>query len=203
MSEPIENQPLAGQQKKRSMKTFYLLILVFILPFTMAVLLHFIDLKPTGKSYGNLVQPPKSLQIPTLKNLQGKAFKPEQWHKIWNVVTVDTTGCAEDCAERVHMLKQVHTSINKDIERVQRVLLVPADIGLQAYSDIQKKYPDLIILAGADAEMLKFSAEFDASKGNVFLVDPLGNLMMSYPDKFDPKGLRSDLSRLLKNSWAG
>ncbi len=198
MSEPIQDQ-----SKPRSMKTFYLLILVFVLPFTMAVLLHFIDLKPTGKSYGNLVQPPKSLQIPMLKDLQGKAFKPEQWNKIWNLVTVDATGCAEVCAARVHMLKQVHTSINKDIDRVQRVLLVPADIGLQAYSDIQKKYPDLVILVGVDAEMVKFSAEFDARKGNVFLVDPLGNLMMSYPDKFDPKGLRSDLTRLLKNSWAG
>jgi cytochrome oxidase Cu insertion factor (SCO1/SenC/PrrC family) len=120
MVELDQNAPAA-----RSMKTFYLLILVFILPFTMAVLLHFFDLKPGGKSYGNLVQPPKILQIPTLKDLQGKAFKPEQWNKIWNVVTVDATGCAEACAARVHMLKQVHTSINKDIERVQRILLVP------------------------------------------------------------------------------
>ena len=198
MSDPIQDQ-----SKPRSMKTFYLLILVFILPFTMAVLLHFIDLKPTGKSYGNLMQPPKSLQIPMLKNLQGKAFKPEQWNKIWNVVTVDTTGCTEDCAARVHMLKQVHTSMNKDMDRVQRVLLVPVDINSEAYSEIQKTYPDLIILAGSDVETTKFAAEFDASKGNVFLIDPLGNLMMSYPDKFDPKGLRSDLTRLLKNSWAG
>lgn len=198
MSDPIQDQ-----SKPRSMKTFYLLILVFILPFTMAVLLHFIDLKPTGKSYGNLMQPPKSLQIPMLKNLQGKAFKPEQWNKIWNVVTVDTTGCTEDCAARVHMLKQVHTSMNKDMDRVQRVLLVPVDINSEEYSEIQKTYPDLIVLAGSDVETTKFAAEFDASKGNVFLIDPLGNLMMSYPDKFDPKGLRSDLTRLLKNSWAG
>ncbi len=198
MSDPIQDQ-----SKPRSMKTFYLLILVFILPFTMAVLLHFINLKPTGKSYGNLMQPPKSLQIPMLKNLQGKAFKPEQWNKIWNVVTVDTTGCTEDCAARVHMLKQVHTSMNKDMDRVQRVLLVPVDINSEEYSEIQKTYPDLIVLAGSDVETTKFAAEFDASKGNVFLIDPLGNLMMSYPDKFDPKGLRSDLTRLLKNSWAG
>lgn len=198
MSEPIENQP-----KSRSMKTFYLLIAVFILPFTTAVLLHYIDLKPSGKSYGNLVQPPKNLQIPILKDLQGNAFKPAQWGKIWNVVTIDSTGCAEPCAARVHMLKQVHTSINKDIDRVQRVLLVPADIVSPAYGEIQKKYPDLIILAGSDVETVKFAAEFNIIKGNVFLVDPMGNLMMSYPDKFDPKGLRSDLTRLLKNSWAG
>ena len=198
MSEPIENQP-----KPRSMKTFYLLIAVFILPFTMAVLLHFIDLKPSGKSYGNLVQPPKSLQIPGLKDLQGNAFKPAQWGKIWNVVTIDSTDCAAQCAERVHMLKQVHISMNKEVDRVQRILLVPTEYKSEVFSALQKKYPDLIILAGTDVETIKFAAEFDVNKGNVFLVDPLGNLMMSYPDKFDQKGLYSDLKRLLKNSWAG
>lgn len=193
--------------KNRSMRTFYLLILVFVLPFTMAVLLHFFDLQPSGKSYGHLIQPPKSLQIPLLTDVQGKVFKPEQWHKIWNIVTLDNTGCAEPCAERIHMLKQVHTSMNKEINRVQRVLLVTADISAEAYSETQKKYPDLIILLGANTETKKFADEFEANKGsatsNVFLVDPLGNLMMSYPDKFDPKSLRSDLTRLLKNSWAG
>jgi cytochrome oxidase Cu insertion factor (SCO1/SenC/PrrC family) len=198
MSELGKNAPEA-----RSMKTFYLLIAVFILPFTMAVLLHFIDLKPSGKSYGNLIQPPKSLQIPMLKDAQGKVFKPEQWNKIWSIVAIDSTGCAAQCAERVHMLKQVHTSMNKEIDRVQRVLLVPTGMKSEVSSLLQKKYPDLIILAGTDQESVKFAAEFDVNKGNVFLVDPLGNLMMSYPDKFDPKGLYSDLKRLLKNSWAG
>jgi hypothetical protein len=186
----------------RSKKTFYLLILVFVLPFTMAVLLHLFDLIPGGKSYGNLIQPPKSLQIPVLKDATGKAFNPEQWNKIWSIVTVDSTGCTAPCAARLHMLKQVHTSMNKEIDRIQRVLLVPAT-ETDAYNEIQKQYPDLIILAGADAEMAKFSAEFNSASDSVFLVDPLGNLMMSYPEKFDPKGLRSDLTRLLKNSWAG
>ena len=202
MSELSQTQPPV-----RSKKTFYLLILVFVLPFTMAVLLHLFDLTPSGKSYGNLIQPPKSLQIPVLKDATGKAFNPEQWNKIWSIVTVDSTGCTAPCAARLHMLKQVHTSMNKEIDRIQRVLLVPIAIEADAYNEIQKQYPDLIILAGAETEMAKFSAEFNAANGgaesNIFLVDPLGNLMMSYPDKFDPKGLRSDLTRLLKNSWAG
>ena len=202
MSEFSQTPPPA-----RSKKTFYLLVLVFILPFTMAVLLHLFDLKPSSKSYGNLVQPPKSLQFPELKDTQGKPFKPAQWNKIWTIVTVDSTGCNAPCLARVHILKQVHTSMNKEVDRVQRILLVPADIKVEAFSDLQKKYPDLIILVGADTETVKFSAQFTTDKDSVephiFLVDPLGNLMMSYPDKFDPKGLRSDLTRLLKNSWAG
>ena len=142
-----------------------------------------------------------------MKDATGKAFNPEQWSKIWSIVTVDSTGCTAPCATQLHMLKQVHTSMNKEIDRIQRVLLVPIVIEVEAYNEIQKQYPDLIILTGEETEMAKFSAEFNAANGgaesNIFLVDPLGNLMMSYPDKFDPKGLRSDLTRLLKNSWAG
>ena len=187
----------------RSKNTFYLLILVFTLPFLTAATLHLLDLRPSGKSYGNLVQPPKSLQIPTMNNLQGQAFKPVQWNKIWSVVMVDSTNCAAPCQAQVHMLKQVHTSLNKEIKRVQRVLLAPTDAEATTLAALQKQYPDLIILNGADTETVKFTQTIQQTAGSVYLVDPMGNLMMSYPEKFDPKGLRSDLTRLLKNSWAG
>ena len=189
--------------KTSSKKTFYLLALVFVLPFTLAATLHLLDLKPSGKSFGNLVQPPKSLPIPILHDIKAKEFKPQQWQKIWSVVTLDDGQCAVPCQAQVHMLKQVHTSLNKEIKRVQRVLLVPAEMKPEVFNALQKQYPDLIILAAADETTAKFAAEFKVANASVYLVDPLGNLMMSYPEKFDPKGLRSDLLRLLKNSWAG
>ena len=198
MTEQRESLP-----QGRSKNTFYLLILVFTSPFLTAVTQHLLDLRPSGKSYGNLVQPPKSLQIPTINNLQGQAFKAVQWNKIWSVVMVDSTNCAAPCQAQVHMLKQVHTSLNKEIKRVQRVLLVPTDAEATTLAALHKQYPDLIILTGVDAETVKFTQTIQQTAGSVYLVDPMGNLMMSYPEKFDPKGLRSDLTRLLKNSWAG
>ena len=200
---PHEINPQEIKPQGRSKKTFYLLALVFILPFTLAATLHLLNLKPSGKSYGNLVQPPKSLTIPVLHDAQGKAFQPQQWQKIWSVVTLDDGLCAAPCQAQVHMLKQVHTSLNKEIKRVQRVLIVPAVMKPEVFNALQKQYPDLIVLAAADEVTAKFAAEYNVANADVYLVDPLGNLMMSYPDKFDPKGLRSDLSRLLKNSWAG
>ena len=192
-----QNAKLSGR------KILLILAVVFLLPFTMAALLHLLDLKPSGKSYGDLIQPPKSLQFPVLKDVQGRSFKSQQWLKKWSVVMVDSTGCAAPCQAKVQLLKQVHTSLNKEIKRVQRVLLVPNGIQGETMNELQKKYPDLIILAGADAEIVKFAAEFNVTGAQVYLVDPLGNLMMSYSEKMDPKGLRSDLTRLLKNSWAG
>lgn len=201
MSELINTQTPSNKTSGR--KVLLILAVVFVLPFTVAATLHLLDLRPSGKSYGDLVQPPKNLQIPILQDVAGKEFTAQQWLKKWSVVMVDGTGCAAPCQAQVHLLKQVHTSLNKDIKRVQRVLLVPTDIKGEAINDLQKKYPDLIILAGADAQTAKFAAEFNVAGGQVYLVDPLGNLMMSYPEKTDSKKLFSDLKRLLKNSWAG
>jgi hypothetical protein len=37
----------------------------------------------------------------------------------------------------------------------------------------------------------------------IYLVDPLGNFMMSYPADADPTGMRKDLARLLRISQIG
>ena len=36
---------------------------------------------------------------------------------------------------------------------------------------------------------------------HIYLVDPLGNLMMAFPKHADPSKIKRDLSRLLK--WSG
>ena len=194
------------QNQGNGRKILLILAVIFLLPFTVAATLHLLQLKPGGRSYGDLVKPPLSLKFPVLHDVHGKPFGAAQWQKKWSIVTIDTAGCAEACQGQVYMLRQVHTSLGKETHRVQRVLLVPAEIKDEVFNDLQKKYPDLIILVGADAETVKFAGEFNVAgqpAGRVYLVDPLGNLMMTYSENKDPKGLRKDLTQLLKNSWAG
>jgi hypothetical protein len=199
------NKAEASPSQGRSRKVLALLVIIFLLPFTVAALLHLLEIKPGGKSYGDLIQPPRQLQIPLLHDAQGKEFAVLQWQKKWNLVTVNRVSCDDACQAQTHMLRQVHISLGKETERVQRIVLMPAEINSGNIADLQKEYPDLILLIGADAATTQFASEFESvgQAGNVYLVDPLGNLMMLYPQKFEPKGLRADLIRLLKNSWAG
>ena len=37
----------------------------------------------------------------------------------------------------------------------------------------------------------------------IYLVDPLGNLMMSFGDDVPPADIRKDITRLMAYSWAG
>jgi hypothetical protein len=199
----MPRNPQKPTNKSSGRKILLILAAIFVLPFTVAATLHLLNVHPSSHSYGSLVKPPHALQFSLLHDAQGKEFKAQQWLKKWSIVTVDSTGCAEPCQAQLHLLKQVHTSLGKEFKRIQRVLLVPSELKGEAFNDLQRQYPDLIILAGTDAETVKFSVEFNVAGSHVYLVDPMGNLMMSYPENLDPKGLRSDLTRLLKNSWAG
>lgn len=192
-----------GVQKKGGRKILLMLGVIFVLPFTIAATLHLLNLKPSGHSYGNLVQPPKALSFVNLQDAQGQKINPEQWLKKWSLVTIDSSNCADACQAKMHLLKQVNTSLNKDAHRLQRVIIMPTEKNPEIISQLKNKYPDLLILAGTDDATVKFSESFSIAGGYLYLIDPLGNLMMSYPENAEAKGLRSDLMRLLKNSWAG
>lgn len=197
------NNLQTSPNKTSGRKILLILAVIFVLPFTVAATLHLLNLKPSGKSYGTLVQPPQALVFPVLHDAQGKAFTREQWLKKWTIVMVDSNSCAKPCQEKLHLLKQVHVLLNKDAYRLQRVLLMPTATNSEAIASLQKQTPDLLVLVGADAETSKFAQGFNVPGAQVYLVDPFGNLMMSYPEQMDPKGLFSDLKRLLKNTLVG
>jgi cytochrome oxidase Cu insertion factor (SCO1/SenC/PrrC family) len=173
------------------------LAVIFVLPFTIAATLHLLNIKPASHSYGDLITPPKALKLTTLHDAQGKDFTAPQWLKIWSVVMVDSTGCQAPCQAQLHLLKQVHTTLAKDAKRVQRVLIMPSQLKAETFAALQTQYPDLIILGGVDIQTA------EQITGKIYLVDPLGNLMMTYSKNQDPKGMQTDMKRLLKNSWAG
>jgi hypothetical protein len=198
-------QELNQQTKGRRMLVF--LLVLFVLPILAVLVMYQLDYRPGGSSHGELIAPPKALQVPAMQTLQGKPCRAEQWKNKWSMIYVSASGCAEECQKQVHMLRQIHVSMNKEIDRVQRLLLIPAPTDQAELAAIQKKYPDLVVLtgseAGALAQQLDLPGQPALTSGRVYLVDPLGNLMMSYPSDFKPKGLRGDMTRLLKYSWVG
>lgn len=183
------------------------LVTLFVLPILVVLAMYRFDYRPGGSSHGELIAPPKVLQLSPVQDLHGKSFGAEQWKAKWSMVYVSAADCAAECQKQVHLLRQIHVSLNKEIDRVQRVLIVPSVADQTELAAIQQNYPDLIVLAGMDAAAL--AQQFDlpgqpaGTAGCVYLVDPLGNLMMRYPPGYAAKGLREDMTRLLKYSWVG
>jgi len=63
----------------------------------------------------------------------------------------------------------------------------------------------LIVADATSADGTRLLQEFptDGRPYSVFIVDPLGNLMMSYDSRQNPKGLLEDLQKLLRLSHIG
>lgn len=195
------------QQQRKGRRMLLTLLVLFSLPVVAVIGMYGLDYRPGGASHGELLTPPKALQPPTVADLHGKPFDAGQWKKKWHLVMIAEGTCAEDCQQRVHLLRQIHVTLNKEIERVQRILIVPNATDTSGLSALQQQYPDLVILTGPEATALAGRFELPGTPGesdaSAYVVDPLGNLMMSYPAGFDPKGMQKDLTRLLKYSWVG
>lgn len=183
----------------------FLLVFFFSVPMITVLLMHHYDWHPQGRSHGDLIAPPHALIIPgKLMTVQGAYVKPELLKDKWSMVYV-AHNCQAACEERLHIMRQLHASFAKDIRRVQRILIA-SDGNFQS---LLQQYPDIVILNHPEKEVAALRDQFDLadvsteSENRIYLVDPLGNLMMSFSDQVAPADIREDMVRLLAYSWAG
>lgn len=177
--------PAAGR------RTLLLLIALFLLPVAIGAGLYAIGWRPARTvNYGELVRPPQPLPTEALD-------AATRGH--WLLVVADDHGCDDACRQRLWETRQVHVALAKEMDRVRRVLVTAEPLSDTTRETIVRTYPDLVVDV-PDAG--RWQQTLGAGHG-VFLVDPLGNLMMRYPDPPDPRGVHKDLERLLKYSWVG
>lgn len=190
------------QKQRRGRWIFCLLALFFALPIVIVTLMYKYDWHPQGNSQGELLVPPKPIVLgEDLQDAAGHLISPALLRDKWSMVYV-AERCTEACVQRLHIMRQLHASMAKDSGRIQRILLTPdADL-----ARLQADYPDLVIIHQPAAAVAALSRDFrvePAAETRIYLVDPLANLMMSFPETVEPKAIRKDLVRLLKAAWAG
>ncbi len=173
------------------------MVVFFAAPIVIVLLMHYFNVRPTGASHGILVSEAKPLRLPASAQLD----QTKLWQDKWNLVYV-VERCDLDCQNKIAEMRQIHASLEKDIPRVQRVLITAESND----ASIQQKYPDLVMINDAQTYRQTWQqiAEFTQSTQiSTYLVDPYGNLAMRFPPDLAAKYIRKDLVRLLKYSWAG
>jgi hypothetical protein len=97
-------------------------------------------------------------------------------------------------------LTEVYLALGRNRARVQRILLI-ADENFRMTGD-----PELLVGyldEERDAALVGALGLALLEQGRIFVVDPLGNLVMSYPPAPDQARLLEDLERLLDVSRIG
>jgi hypothetical protein len=203
------NEQVIGEEQ-RSGKLMYrvkfiALVSVFFLPFVASWLAFYVfDYRPPSKNYGELVEPVRAMKFAPMTTIDGKRLTQEFWKK-WTFVLLDDNGCQQLCRDNLYYLRQMRIALGRDADRVQNLAIFSGVIGPEL-KDYFKDFPRLSVVNDNNRT---FFNEFDLPgkpAGNVprlYLIDPAGNLMMTFPARNDPKSILSDMRRLLKVSQIG
>jgi hypothetical protein len=100
-------------------------------------------------------------------------------------------------------MRQTRLSLNNEMSRVERVFLTTGNCCARDF--LAHEHQGLIVLDATDPAGTRLLHQFpaDGRPYSLFVVDPLGNLMMSYDSRQNPKGLLEDLQKLLRLSHIG
>lgn len=185
----------------RSRLTLIVIFAFFALPMGVAWLLNFGGGWVPGATtnHGALVQPVIPVDTAGLVDPVGDALDPNLFRGEWTLVFRQTGECDETCRQVLYVMRQVRLAQGKNIDRVHRLLLLDGAQASAWVGEVQAHYPGLLIARPAAAGVV----ERFPPAGRVYLVDPLGNLMMEYAADADPRGMIKDLERLLRISYVG
>ncbi|MBI3778363.1 MAG: SCO family protein [Gammaproteobacteria bacterium] len=195
----------------RSRRRVLLIAALFALPVIVSYALYLGGWRPASTgNHGELVQPARPLADAAVVLLDGKPMRFSELRGKWTLVTFSSAECLKPCERNLTNMRQVIAAQGKDAERVQSVLVVTDGKALDWLRYAVKDYPGMRVITGPADSVAALAREFTLPAGNpldnlnrVYLVDPLGNLMMSYPADADPSGMRKDLARLLRVSQIG
>jgi len=188
-----------------------LLAALFVLPMLVAYALYYSGWRPEAvHPYGELVQPARPVADAALVLLDGKPIRFSELRGKWTLLTFSAAECLSPCERNLVKIRQVIAAQGKEAERIQSMLIVKDTKTRDWLNYAIKDYPGMRIVTGPAEAVAALAREFTLTAGNpldnlnrVYLVDPLGNLMMSYPADADPTGMRKDLARLLRISQIG
>lgn len=194
----------------RSRTQFWIAAALFLGPFIAAVVIYhwFPQWLPEGRTnYGTMIDPPRQLPTLTLVDPQGEPVDP--WKGHWTLVYVAPAVCDDGCRDRTHFGRQLWLALNEKRIKLKRVYIAPdVDSAVQARDALAADNQDVVWLAGAGAGTASYDLRrfFEiADSEALYLVDPFGNWLMTYPQtpgadglQRDFKGMQKDLNKLLK-----
>ncbi len=194
-----------AQLRARNLRTLAALGGLFLLPLLVSFWMYYAtDWRPAAHvNHGELLQPPRPVPRAQLAGIPDHLPAGELFSHRWSLVYIGTGNCDEACRHTLYVMRQTRLALNNDMTRVDRVFLVTGDCCDRAF--LSRLHGGLLVLdaSGPPANTLLKAFPAQARANSLFIVDPLGNVMMRYDARQNPKGLLQDLQKLLRLSHIG
>lgn len=216
MSEPVK----AGEPvniEARALKNRILLILLlasFIVPFVIGDLAYKYGWYDGGKTNrGQLMTPPVAFAGLAVRDSKGAALQADATKGKWWLVYVMPAQCESACRNRLFQMRQTSVALGKEADRVRQVIVLTAPLTADSTTFIAREFPGFLQVQAESALVDKAFASVTAHAavaGNLYVMDPMGWMMLFYAPEADEKAsiikaedILMDLKKLLKGSRIG
>jgi hypothetical protein len=201
---PGSSPPLATVWRQR----LYLISIIacFLVPLALSWWLVG-NWRPGGSAqHGELLDPAQPLAELHF-SLEGQPADATAFQGFWLLIhTASAAECAAPCQTALYDMRQVRLALGRDLERVKTLALLDGPPSDELHQWLATEHAEMIVGATDVATQDRLNAVFpDPGQAGewIYLVDPLGNLLMRYPVTVDPSGILKDLKRLLRLSKIG
>ena len=203
----------ASPPVKRSKAPLFWLLIVSVAPVIAAFVLYYNpQWHPQGKlNYGELVDPQRPMPLASdlpLTTLDGMPYDLNQLKGQWLLVSADEAACPESCAKKLYIIRNTHAMTGKNVKRLNRVWFITDDAPVP--EKVLQAYQGAIMLRVKPEDLAKYLTTKQghetiqaALAEPIWIIDPLGNLILQYPKDPDPLKVRKDIGKLLHNSRIG
>jgi hypothetical protein len=198
--------------RARNLRTLGALAALFLLPLVIAFCTYYgTDWRPSGRvNHGQLISPARPLPAVALPRVGLETGTPgappaaaTPFRSHWSLVYVGGGDCDAACREALYLMRQTRLGLNNDMTRVERVFLVSRGCCNRSFLAHEHAGLQVLDASAPAAESLLALFPAEGREHTLFVVDPLGNLMMSYDARGNPHGLLEDLKKLLRLSHIG
>lgn len=193
MSEETVNQPA-----QRSNTTLWILLSLFMVPMVIAYGYFFFGEKPSISSNGELISPVVDIETYSMANASGDLLSREELTPKWRLYYFVGSDCNQVCQQNLYNMRQMNIALGKNRDRVEHVIVHIDKPGNALIDLIESEYPETIRVY---SEKEKLPPQ--TLTNYIYLMDPLGNMMMRFPEQLNPKLILKDINKLLKISRIG
>jgi hypothetical protein len=196
-------------KKHGSRWTVVILLVVFLAPSIGGWAWFHYGSNFSQRHFGALYTPARPLDDVSMRDEDNRQIALSDFRGSWVLAYVGSGPCLDECRRQLDKITRVRLSQSKNIRRVSALYVSPNTVGDTA-DEIRAIFPTgtMAVLDRADIEtllgsMLREGQTPDDLMHQVYLIDPIGNLVLSYPADAEPSGMRKDLARLLRVSQIG
>ncbi len=206
MNDPTSvDQP--KQAPKRNPYTPWFVVIAFVAPVVAAYALFFLGITPPAFSNkGELLDPIIDVGSFALTDDNDELIgRDEITNHKWHMIYFSGASCDDACNQVLYNMRQINIAVGKNANRLRRLLIHLEKPSIEFQALIVKEYPEAKH-ANANSETVEAALQQvgpEFRSNEVYIMDPLGNIMLRFTQDQPYKDMLHDLNKMFKVSQIG